>query len=60
MIKEVYDDIINLTLSIKSSIKKERNLLINNNLSINIVVMNIQKIITEFKTIFRRIFLIEE
>ena len=49
MIKEVYDDIINLTLSIKSSIKKERNLLINNNLSINIVASNVQKIITEFK-----------
>ena len=49
MIKEVYDDIINLTLSIKSSIKKERNLLINNNLSINIAVDNIQKIITKFK-----------
>nr|WP_288248430.1 glycosyltransferase family 92 protein [uncultured Romboutsia sp.] len=49
MIKEVYDDIINLTLSIKSSIKKERNLLINNNLSINIVANNVQKIITEFK-----------
>ena len=49
MIKEVYDDIINLTLSIKSSIKKERNLLINNNVSINIAVDNIQKIITKFK-----------
>ena len=49
MIKEVYDYIINLTLSIKSSIKKERNLLINNNLSINIAVDNIQKIITKFK-----------
>ena len=54
MIKEVYDDIINLTLSIKSSIKKERNLLINNNLSINIVANNVQKIITEDKNIIHK------
>ena len=50
MIKEVYDDIINLTLSIKSSIKKERNLLINNNLSINIVASNVVPLLIQRNT----------